>query len=74
MFSRLMPWFAFAVSFSSNAEFAANAQEAKSMKFIDAHVHVWTPDTARYSLATGFKKEDMKPRSEERRVGKECRL
>jgi predicted TIM-barrel fold metal-dependent hydrolase len=31
--------------------------------FIDAHVHVWTPDTAHYPLAPGFKKEDMKPPS-----------
>ncbi len=29
--------------------------------FIDAHVHVWTPDTAHYPLAAGFKKDDMKP-------------
>ena len=33
------------------------------MHYIDAHVHVWTPDTARYPLATGYKKEDMKPAS-----------
>jgi predicted TIM-barrel fold metal-dependent hydrolase len=33
------------------------------MGFIDAHVHVWTPDTAHYPLAAGFKKEDMAPRS-----------
>ena len=33
------------------------------MGFIDAHVHVWTPDTAHYPLAEGFKKEDMKPAS-----------
>lgn len=31
--------------------------------FIDAHVHVWTPDTKRYPLAPGFSKEDMKPPS-----------
>src|SRR6516164_5943218 len=31
------------------------------MGFIDAHVHVWTDDTAHYPLAAGFKKEDMKP-------------
>jgi predicted TIM-barrel fold metal-dependent hydrolase len=31
--------------------------------FIDAHVHVWTPDTAHYPLAAGYKVEDMKPRS-----------
>ena len=30
---------------------------------IDAHVHVWTPDTEKYPLAAGFKKSDMKPAS-----------
>ena len=30
---------------------------------IDAHVHIWTPDTDRYPLAPGRKKEDMKPES-----------
>lgn len=33
------------------------------MGYIDAHVHVWTDDTAHYPLAAGFKKEDMKPPS-----------
>ena len=33
------------------------------MNHIDAHVHVWTPDTAHYPLAAGFKKDDMKPPS-----------
>jgi len=33
------------------------------MAFMDAHVHVWTPDTAHYPLAEGYKKEDMKPAS-----------
>lgn len=33
------------------------------MHFIDAHVHVWTPDTAHYPLAAGYKVEDMNPRS-----------
>ena len=32
--------------------------------FIDAHVHVWTPDTQSYPLAAGFTKEkDMRPGS-----------
>ena len=31
--------------------------------FIDAHSHIWTPDTAAYPLAAGFKPEDMSPRS-----------
>jgi predicted TIM-barrel fold metal-dependent hydrolase len=29
--------------------------------FIDAHVHVWTPDLERYPLAQGFTREQMKP-------------
>ncbi len=33
------------------------------MNYIDAHVHVWTPDTGHYPLAPGFKKEDRKPAS-----------
>ena len=33
------------------------------MGYIDAHVHVWTLDTARYPLAKGFTKADMKPGS-----------
>jgi predicted TIM-barrel fold metal-dependent hydrolase len=32
------------------------------MGFIDAHVHVWTDDTAHYPLGAGWKPEDMKPR------------
>jgi predicted TIM-barrel fold metal-dependent hydrolase len=32
------------------------------MGFIDAHVHVWTDDTAHYPLAAGHKPEDMRPR------------
>jgi predicted TIM-barrel fold metal-dependent hydrolase len=31
--------------------------------YIDAHVHVWTPDLAHYPLARGYKREDMMPRS-----------
>jgi predicted TIM-barrel fold metal-dependent hydrolase len=33
------------------------------MGLIDAHVHVWTSDTAHYPLAEGYKKEDMQPPS-----------
>jgi predicted TIM-barrel fold metal-dependent hydrolase len=33
------------------------------MSFIDAHVHVWTPDTAHYPLAAAYRREDMKPAS-----------
>ena len=31
--------------------------------FIDAHVHVWTPDTQAYPLAPGFTEAQMKPAS-----------
>ena len=31
------------------------------MGFIDAHVHVWTDDTAHYPLARGYTKKDMQP-------------
>jgi predicted TIM-barrel fold metal-dependent hydrolase len=33
------------------------------MNIIDAHVHVWTPDTEKYPLAAGYSKESMKPPS-----------
>jgi predicted TIM-barrel fold metal-dependent hydrolase len=33
------------------------------MPYIDAHVHVWTPDLAHYPLAEGYKRENMSPRS-----------
>ncbi len=31
--------------------------------WIDAHVHVWTPDVAKYPLGDGYKKPDMQPPS-----------
>ncbi len=31
--------------------------------WIDAHVHVWTPDTRRYPLAPGWRREQMAPPS-----------
>lgn len=37
--------------------------EEKTLRFIDAHVHVWTSDTARYPLAAGTRKEDVVPAS-----------
>ncbi|HEY2573572.1 MAG TPA: amidohydrolase family protein [Verrucomicrobiaceae bacterium] len=36
---------------------------AEDRKFIDAHVHVWTPDTEHYPLAPGSLKKDMIPAS-----------
>lgn len=33
------------------------------MIFIDAHSHIWTPDTQRYPLAAGFRRANMDPPS-----------
>ncbi len=33
------------------------------MNYIDAHSHVWTPDTAHYPLAAGFRRAIMQPPS-----------
>jgi predicted TIM-barrel fold metal-dependent hydrolase len=33
------------------------------MNFIDAHSHIWTPDTSAYPLAAGFRRSDMNPPS-----------
>lgn len=42
---------------------AQDAVDSHQHPWIDAHVHVWTPNTARYPLAQGFKKSDMQPAS-----------
>lgn len=42
---------------------ASSVSAAQQQGFIDAHVHVWTPDTDRYPLAEGFEKKDMQPPS-----------
>jgi predicted TIM-barrel fold metal-dependent hydrolase len=39
------------------------------MNFIDAHVHVWTPDTLHYPLARGYRKEDTKRRAGNKQTG-----
>lgn len=33
------------------------------MNFIDAHCHIWTPDTAKYPLAAGHRRANMDPPS-----------
>lgn len=35
----------------------------KRLRYIDAHSHVWTPDTTRYPLGPGYDKAAMKPAS-----------
>ncbi len=41
----------------------ANAGNSKRPGWIDAHVHVWTPDTKRYPLDKNFTVKDMQPKS-----------
>jgi predicted TIM-barrel fold metal-dependent hydrolase len=60
---RPLAFFLLVLSPLSLAGPTANAQDAKSMNFIDAHVHVWSSDTDRYPLAAGFKKSDILPAS-----------
>ncbi|HEY2838710.1 MAG TPA: hypothetical protein VGJ26_06165, partial [Pirellulales bacterium] len=36
---------------------------ARKSGAIDAHVHVWTPDTKKYPLAAGHRRDEMKPAS-----------
>jgi predicted TIM-barrel fold metal-dependent hydrolase len=47
---------ALGTQFASGAIFGGDS-------FIDAHVHVWTPDTEKYPLAEGFLKKNMAPPS-----------
>ena len=39
------------------------AQAAQDKGYIDAHVHVWTPDTKKYPISSDFKTKDMAPPS-----------
>jgi predicted TIM-barrel fold metal-dependent hydrolase len=41
----------------------SSAEEPEDAGWIDAHVHVWSPDTEKYPLAAGFTKADMQPPS-----------
>jgi predicted TIM-barrel fold metal-dependent hydrolase len=42
---------------------ATQALAAETADWIDAHVHVWTPDTDKYPLDPGFTKDAMQPPS-----------
>jgi predicted TIM-barrel fold metal-dependent hydrolase len=63
MFVRPFVLLATAGSFLADASLQAQTPGARAMNLIDAHVHVWTPDTVRYPLAPAFKKQDIKPSS-----------
>ncbi len=52
-----------AASLATLATAARPALAAPAGEAIDAHVHVWTPDTQRYPLAEGAKVAEMQPAS-----------
>ena len=61
-----------AISLAAAAQWTAQGQEqsreqskeqSKSPGWIDAHVHVWTPDTQKYPLDSAYKVADMQPPS-----------
>lgn len=45
------------------SEDAPASESPRRDQAIDAHVHVWTPDTTAYPLATGYRLDDMRPAS-----------
>lgn len=50
--------------YSITSDAVANEDEKPmSEGYIDAHVHVWTPNTKNYPLAAGFRREQMQPPS-----------
>ncbi|MFT5467850.1 MAG: putative TIM-barrel fold metal-dependent hydrolase [Verrucomicrobiales bacterium] len=52
-----------AVATSSCSDDEKGEVEPKHADYIDAHVHVWTPDTTKYPLAEGYDKSSMQPPS-----------
>jgi predicted TIM-barrel fold metal-dependent hydrolase len=50
-------------AFAALAPAGCTGTSGEKQGHIDAHVHVWTPDTKTYTLAEGFTKEGMKPAS-----------
>src|SRR5262245_46303125 len=51
-------------AFAQQPAATQTAKPAADMNgYIDAHVHVWTPDVKKFPLAEGFKPADMKPPS-----------
>jgi len=52
-----------ALALTSQLTQLAEANNNQAASWIDAHVHVWTPDTTRYPLSSGYKKSDMQPAS-----------
>lgn len=60
---QVMQWGAAAIGGAALMQTDLDAADQAAGKAIDAHVHVWTPDTKKYPLAAGFTVEQMKPPS-----------
>jgi predicted TIM-barrel fold metal-dependent hydrolase len=53
-----------ATAIASSSPFALRAADEKKMSgYIDAHVHVWTPDEKKFPVAAGMNKAAVKPDS-----------
>lgn len=52
-----------AATSATSATRQAVSPSASDRSWIDAHVHVWTPDLEKYPLGEGFQREDMRPPS-----------
>ena len=48
---------------SATEPLADPAPRELRMNYIDAHSHIWTPDTVHYPLAPGFRRANMEPAS-----------
>ncbi|WP_437228908.1 amidohydrolase family protein [Planctomicrobium sp. SH661] len=52
-----------AVAAGWGVKMQAAEEDEEEGNYIDAHVHVWTPDVNAYPLAKGYTKEEMRPAS-----------
>lgn len=52
-----------AVTVAGTLHSQGKADNGQSDDWIDAHVHVWTPDRRQFPLASGYQQEDMQPPS-----------
>jgi predicted TIM-barrel fold metal-dependent hydrolase len=54
---------AFGIAAAGSLATSAFARQAEPRDYVDAHVHVWTPDVQRYPIDSGYSVEDMVPKS-----------
>jgi len=59
--STLMASRGMAAQIQNKSALVARVPEKDQPGYIDAHVHVWTSDTKKYPLASGYRREQMQP-------------